>query len=220
MMVTTYTDTLNATVTADGVLTETFLPTDTLTAQILCLDEVLDQANYTSTVSATVTATSAVSSAQTLKTDFTYYIGTAVGAIYEQSLDYQYDDSATSGTSVPAAIVPTWWSKTIDFVDTDAENTGRWKCLYRVEYLYRDFGVIPVTVYVSTDGGATWTSKTKNIGTAGGTGKTEHAHFHFVITGQFFIFKIDWPSATYDFQFLGFDAVYQEMADQWEVSEL
>lgn len=219
VVVSSFTDTITDTVTVSDGQTNTFLPTDTITDTVTAYTDTTDQANYTSTVTDTVTASDSVGSAQTLKTDFTYYIGTEVGAIYEQSLDYQYDDTATSGSTVEGAIVPVWYSKTIDCAENNEENTGKWKTLYRIEYIYRDWGSVPVSIHASNDGGATWTTKTKTIG-GSNSGKTEHAHFHFNMTGQFFIFKIEWPSSTADFQFLGMDMIYADAADQWEVADL
>jgi hypothetical protein len=215
-MVTNYTDTISDFIDVGVTHTDTLIASDAILDGVWVDDLVLDQANFYSTVSDTIDITDAVGSAQSLKTDFTYYLGTEVGAIYESSQDYQYDDTATSGTSVQAAIVPVWWSKVIDFAEADEENTGKWKGLYRVELIYRDWGSIPVTVHVSHDGGATWESKTKVLGSHT-NGRTEHAHFHFYMTGQFFLFKIEWPSSTADFQFLGIDVVYEPTADEFDV---
>ena len=126
---------------------------------------------------------------------------------------------AISGASSPIAIVPSWISKTLDFSVEDPDHTGLWKTLYRVEYLYRDWGVIPVTCSITVDGGATWQTQTKNVG-GRNNGGTEHAHFYFVLTGQFFIIQFLWPSSTTDFQFLGFDAVYQENGETFPVNGL
>jgi hypothetical protein len=213
----TYTDTVTDYLTVGEAVSDHFATTDVMYDVLGMLESVSDRANYTTTVTDNLTLSDYISSAQSLKTDFTYYLGTESGAIYEYSQDYEYDDSALSGTSVPMPIVSTWWSKAIDFVEDDVENTGRWKTIYRIEFLYREWGTIPVNFSISSDGGATWENSARNIGTSS-NGRTEHAHFHFVTTGQFFVFKVEWSSATVGFQFLGFDVIYQEGPEQFEVT--
>jgi hypothetical protein len=183
--------------------------TDNQVEALALTEPYTDHAIFTSTATDTLTLADSTGDATSLKTDFSYYWGDSLGGIYSYDLDKTSDAGA--------AIASYWISKTIDFVEQDVENTGNWKCLRRIEYLYRDWGAIPVSISISSNGGTSWETLTKSIG-GYSDGRTEHAHFHFIKTGQFFIFKLEWPSATADFQFLGMDLVYSEEGSQFEVT--
>jgi hypothetical protein len=73
---------------------------------------------------------------------------------------------------------------------------------------------VNVAVHVSDDGGATWTTVTKSCGNYN-DGRTDGKTFHYIKNGQFFVFKVEWPSSTADFQFLGFDVTYEENGEEF-----
>ncbi len=204
-----YTDIVTATCTASDLVTTAHTAVETSTATCTASDLATNNIVALATTTATCTASDAVYTSQTIKTDFAYYWGTADGYVHVTSAAYLSDNGISINSS--------WTSKTIDFAENDSENTGRWKTLYRIEYLYKeDYTAVPTIFKVSTDGGTTWTTQSKTWGDSG-DGRVEHGHYHWNKTGQFFVVKIEWPSTDKGFQFLGFDMVYEPGADQYEV---
>jgi len=65
-----------------------------------------------------------------------------------------------------------WTSKPLDMTDQDPSAAGRIKTWDKVELDYVDrYAYTPMTVSLSTDNGATWTHKDRELGTADGTSK-------------------------------------------------
>ena len=83
----------------------------------------------------------------------------------------------------------------------------------RLHYIDKSAGA-RISVKVSTDGGAAWTTKTKSIGTGNSKGKTKD--FHFITTGQIFRFAIESISVSDEFQWVGLEAVYSVGGDYFE----
>lgn len=204
-----YTDTVTSTCTASDVASTTHTAVETITDTCTASDVQSNTCTFVNTITDTCTASDLTFSSQTIRTNFAYYWGTADGYVHTTAESYLSDN----GTSITSE----WTSKTIDFAEADPENTGKWKTIYRIEYIYKeDYTAVPTIFKVSSDGGATWTTQSKTWGTTG-DGRIEHGHYHWNKTGQFFVVKIEWPSTDKAFQFLGFDVIYEPGADQWEV---
>jgi len=153
-----------------------------------------DQATVTSTITETVTVSDFVLDSQTLKTDYAYYLGDSIGKVYEYSGSYKSDNGVAIGAY--------YQTKRLDFADQFPQLLGMWKTVGKVRLDYVDKSAnINVTVYLSTDGGANWTSQMKTFGTGDGTTKSED--FYFLETGQYFSFKVENSSTSETFQWLG-----------------
>jgi hypothetical protein len=201
----TTTDTVVATDSATAALTSGGTAISTATVS----DSVTVVSGFSVTATATATATDLAQSGQSIRTDFAPYWGTEDGYVHKTAPDILSDN----GTSITSS----WTSKTIDFAEDNVDNTGKWKTIYKFEYLYKEDDTdVPTVFSISSNGGATWATQSKNLGTAG-DGRIEHAHFFWNKTGQFFVVKIEWPSTDKAFQFLGFDIVYDDQGDQFEV---
>ena len=132
-------------------------------------------------------------------TNYAYYVATVDGNVYEYSGYYKSD----AGTAITAR----WESKDTDFADQHIENSGKFKTIefVRLHYIDKSAGA-RISVKVSTDGGAAWTTKTKSIGTGNSKGKTKD--FHFITTGQIFRFAIESISVSDEFQWVGLEIFY------------
>jgi len=64
-----------------------------------------------------------------------------------------------------------------------------------------------VSLYYSTDGGASWTSGgTNSLGDGDGT--TKETEFYFIATGKFFDFKIEHASTANEFQWIALEIFF------------
>jgi hypothetical protein len=164
---------------------------------------------YTDTVTGTVYISGAVLDAQSLKTDYAYYVGDSNGKIYQYSAAYTGD----AGANIPAR----WESKDTDFADQNIEWADKFKTIEKIRLHYIDkTSDATVSLLISTDGGANWVSKTRSIGTGDGKGKT--ADFFLIKTGQIFRFAIVNASASDEFQFVGLEVFYSVGGDYFEIS--
>ena len=184
---------------------------DTVTDEIIT-SESIDEYATGATPSDTITDTMYVSDfavdAKEIITNYAYYVATADGKVYEYSDFYKSD----AGTAIPA----NWESKDTDFADQNIEWADRFKTVEKVRLHYIDKSAgARVSIKVSTDGGASWTTKTRNIGTGDTKGKT--ADFFLIKTGQIFRFAIENDSATDDFQFVGLEVFYSVGGDYFEI---
>jgi hypothetical protein len=185
---------------------------DTLTGTINVsgnIAEYVTGTDYTDTVTGTVYISGAVLDAQSLKTDYAYYVGDSNGKIYQYSAAYTGD----AGANIPAR----WESKDTDFADQNIEWADKFKTIEKIRLHYIDkTSDATVSLLVSTDGGANWVSKTRSIGTGDGKGKT--ADFFLIKTGQIFRFAIVNASASDEFQFVGLEVFYSVGGDYFEIS--
>ncbi|KKN10426.1 hypothetical protein LCGC14_1036700 [marine sediment metagenome] len=132
-----------------------------------------------------------------IKDDFKYYLASSEGKIFTYSGDYLSDDGSV--------ILSRWRSKTLDFSDQIPQCLDRMKEVTGVKLIYKDMTTSTnVTVYVSSDGGATWEHETKSLGT--GTGEILSATYHFIKTGEYFIFAIEHASTDKEFMWLRMEA--------------
>ena len=114
-----------------------------------------------------------------------------------------------------------WWrSKDLDFLERFPQYKDMWKTVYTVQVEYEDMTVnTPMVVGVSIDGGATYVSKTRLVGTGDGLIKT--ADFHFIdqesgITGKLFVFKIECTGTT-EFKFMGANVFFVPRGEYFEI---
>ena len=146
-------------------------------------------------------------SSQTIKTNFAYYLCTGDGGVYEYSTAYKGD----AGNIYTCR----WESKDTDFGDQDPRLTDRNKTVWAVKLHYEDLEEVTLTVGISTDGGATWTTVNKTVGS--GTERAASKTFHFHITGQRFKFRIQHGVADETFKLTGMEIEYEDAGEHWDV---
>ena len=180
---------------------------DTITDEIKASESVTEYAtaeDVSDTITDTMYVSDFVIDAKDLITNYVYYLGTATGGIYEYGGFYKSD----AGTAITAR----WESKDTDFADQSIENSDKFKTVEfaRLHYIDKSAGA-RISIKVSTDGGVSWTTKTKNIGTGNSKGKTKD--FHFITTGQIFRFAIESISIVDEFQWAGLEVFYNVGGD-------
>ena len=181
-----YTDTITLAESASGTGVISDSATDTLTL----LDDVGDIFTLT------------------LATNYGYYLGDFSGKIYHESDEYGSDN----GTAINAY----WLSKETDFSDIDEDAMSKFKTVYKARLFYVDKTAgTAVVVSVSNDGGTTWTSVGRNIGTGDGT--TKSVEFFFIKTGDTFQFKIDHNDTEGKFQWLNMEVFYSVGGDYFTI---
>jgi len=118
--------------------------------------------------------------------------------------------------------ISAWWrSKRLDFGDQYPELADRYKTLDTVilEYVDEDANT-PVTIHISNDGGVTWASNTRLLGT--GNGKQKSAIFYFSdsgkITGKYFTVKVESVSASTTFTWTGLFLKVEDRGPYFEIS--
>lgn len=144
----------------------------------------------------------------TLQTNYGYYLADFSGNIYYESDEYGSDN----GTAIHAY----WLSKETDFSDIDEEAISNFKTVYKTRLFYIDKTAgQTVTVSVSTDGGTTWTSIGRNLGTGEETVKS--ADFFFIQTGDTFQFKVEHNDTEGKFQWLNMEVFYSIGGQYFEI---
>jgi len=114
-------------------------------------------------------------------------------------------------------ILSRWQSKTLDFADQIPQCLDSFKELTGVKLIYKDITTATeVTIYVSTDGGATWDWQTKSLGT--GSGQILSANFDFIKTGEYFILAIEHASTDKEFMWLHMEADVVPLGAYVEIS--
>jgi len=141
-----------------------------------------------------------------------YYITDEDGEVYLFG-DYQGD----GGNPITCY----FRTKKLDFSDQFPELKDKWTSIDSVKVRYKDLSSsTPITVYISDDGGVTWVSRTRLLGT--GDKKVKEAEFHFLdkenITSQFFTLKIECVSSTHKFEIHGIKINGYVMGDYFETS--
>jgi len=146
-------------------------------------------------------------SSQTIKTNFAYYLCTSNGGVYEYSKSYKGDAGHI--------ITCVYESKDTDFGDQNPRLTDRNKTVWGNKLHYEDLEEATFTVGISTDGGATWTTVNKTVGS--GTERAASKTFHFHKTGQRFKSRIQHGSATETFKITGQEIEYEDAGEHWDV---
>lgn len=143
-----------------------------------------------------------------VKDNFKYYLASSTGKVFTYSGDYLSDDGSV--------IVSRWRSKTLDFSDQIPRCLDSFKELTGIKLIYKDLTEdTPVTIYVSTDGGQTWEWQTKTLGT--GSGQVLSANYHFIKTGEYFIFAIEHASTNKEFMWLSMEADIVPLGTYFEI---
>jgi len=179
---------------------------DTVTEYVAITESITSTDSVPSTITDTVTTSEAVSSTQTIQTNHAYYLGTANGTTHLHSLDYKGDGGSVVSTA--------WQGKDADFGDQFPEVTDLWKTYWGAKLYYEDLEAIDVTVSLSVDGGVTWVSQQRNIGSGAGT--TKSAMFYFHLSGYKVIPKITHGSASTTFKWLGLEIEFEEAGEHWD----
>lgn len=204
-----YSDSVSDSVTVSESVTTAVAFTNAVSETVTATDSFTAVFNFVISTSDTVTVSDSVASAQSIRTDCAYYWGTSDGYVHTTS-EALLSDNGT-------AITSSWTSKTLDFAEDSSDNTGRWKTIYKIEYVFKeDDSTVLTSIGVSNDGGDTWTTIDKYLGT-NGDGRMGSADYFWNKTGEFFVVKITWTSADKEFQFLGMDVVYDVQGDSWSV---
>ena len=172
-----------------------------------------DQLDFSDTYTGGIKVGGLYSDAVVTPVNYVYYIGTDDGVVYRFGPDYAGD----RGLPITAS----WESKTIDFSDVDPSFTTLKKTIYGVTLFYEDLATsADFAVYISSDGGTTWSSVSKLCGTT--TGKVAEQTYTFLdsrkITGQYFKFKIEHGSANKDLKWLGLRVEYEPQGKYFALS--
>jgi len=201
-----YSDTVTGTIEVSSSASHLAAYSDTSTGTIEVSGSSSDSAGFADTSTGTINVTSNIGSAQTIRNDYAYYLGTDNGTIHETSSEFKGD----AGVVIPC----TYITKDTDFSDQNQPMNDRWKTVYAVKVFYEDmYSSTAITVGISTDGGTTWSTMSKTLGTGDETRKD--ATYHFMVTGQFFRFKIFSGSASTTFKLLGFEVEYDDSGEHW-----
>ncbi len=171
--------------------------------------EITSEAGYSDTITNTITLSKWIGSFTGGKLAFTYFLGGADGKVYLYSDQYKHDNTAP--------IVCTYQSKKFDFGDQFPDYADYWKTVYAVHLKYVDRGACPVTVSLSNNGGVTWTTRTKTIGTAEADGVAKRSIYHFIKTGQFFNIKAESASASATFEWIEVEVELEPGSEYFEI---
>lgn len=180
--------------------------TDTITDTISLLTGTGEVVGMRDTITDTIGVSTSEQEAATISSNFGYFIGTMDGYVHTYSSAYKSDNGAS--------ILSSWRSKTVDFSELNIKFAMMYKTVYRVSIQYVDLeSSTPVIVSISTNGGSTWTSSnTVTIGT--GLLNTANKDFWFTgVCGQFFDFKIEFPSTNKTFQLVGIQVEFEPWGD-------
>lgn len=222
----TITDTLTLTgsVAAAGLLasvevTDTLTLTDTISVYKLAVVSVADVLTLTDTTTAssvfnvtisdTLTLSDVVYVAQTIRTNYGYYLAGQPGTTYHHDASYLSDNTTPISCE--------WRSKRIDFADQDPEALGKWKTLFRVRVHYEDLAAnTTLALRVSVDGGTTWTTQSATMGT--GDLAIKEKDFFFIVTGRMFNFSLISASASNASKVIALEAEYEVGGEYFAVS--
>jgi len=170
---------------------------DTITETLTLSETVSDVATMADTVSETLTLTDTYQDSQSLRIDYSYFLGSSDGKLYL----YAPTNYSDAGTSISSH----WRSKTTDFSEQYPEYINQFYTVYGAKLVYVDKSAdTAVTLYYSTDGGTTWTSGGMNT-VGNGDGSTKDTNFYFIETGKYFDFKIEHGSTTNIFQWIALE---------------
>jgi hypothetical protein len=146
---------------------------------------------WMSTVSDTITVSDQVTESTSIKSTFDYYIGMYDGTVHATRSGY-LSDNTTSITSI--------W----ETVETNLGMPDKFKTVHRANLKYVDkTATTAVNVSISNDGGQTWAAAQKSVGT--GDERTHSKFFWYLMTGEYFKFKVELASADKEFQIIALD---------------
>lgn len=205
---TAYYDTVDEEITVSDSEGDILGATLTVVESLSVDDTPTTQVGFSNTVSESITVSDQEYSSSALKTDFAHFFGAESGNIYQIGPTY-YSDDASYITSY-------WKSKDTDFSDVYPELSTKRKTVYQVQVSYIDHSTNTIiNVAVSNDSGATWTGRSRTVGT--GSGKQQVAFFHFMVTGQTLQFRIQSASNDKHFQITGMEAFFMPGQENFDV---
>jgi len=110
-----------------------------------------------------------------------------------------------------------WTSKPLDFSEIDPADGNRFKTVDKVQLEYADtYANVPVIVGLSNDGGVTWTTLSKTIGTGDLTDKIQS--FHFIgVTGKYITLKVSSTDSDTGFTWTGIIVHYISRGEYIEI---
>uniref|UniRef100_A0A6M3ITE9 Uncharacterized protein n=2 Tax=viral metagenome TaxID=1070528 RepID=A0A6M3ITE9_9ZZZZ len=182
------------TVSISGSLTEAYTMVAAGTGVLTISGSSISLLGAVSTHAGTLALSGVSEGSQSIRTDIEMFLGSGSGKVYAYSPSHLSDDGVAIGSI--------WQSKQTDLSDQHPEVADTWKNLWKVRLIYIDKTAdTNVTVYVSTDGGTTWSSQMKTLGTGDET--TKSADFYFMKTFEFLDVKIEHSSAANEFQWAG-----------------
>ena len=199
----TVTDSLSLSPSVSQIVDYTATPTVTISLS----PTALHQADFNVTVTDTVNLTPSIGSSQSLRPTYEYYFGTDSGTVHIYSDTYKGD----AGMIIACQYI----TKNTDFADQDNASNDRWKTVYAIKLFYEDvYADTDIVAAISTDGGVTWPySKSQTLGN--GNGARKDSVYHFIVTGQFFMFRASSGSASSFFKLLGMEIEYQDSGEHW-----
>ncbi|MCK9597903.1 MAG: hypothetical protein M0R06_02610 [Sphaerochaeta sp.] len=194
------TETISISETVTGYGNYVSSPTETVTLS----EDVDSTVTWVVVATETVTGSDHVDYVLSVSSNFRYYWGSDEGVVYLYDPAYEGDGSDT--------ITAKW-----ETPETDLGLPDQFKTVYRASLKYVDkASSTPISVSISTNGGATWTGLSKEIGT--GDGKTHTKDYHFVTSGEYFKFKVEYASATKKFQIIGLDVDFEPCGPAMETA--
>jgi len=118
-------------------------------------------------------------------------------------------------------ITSSWQSKKLDFSDNYPEFANNLKSIDQIQIKYRDIVAgMPVTVYLSDDGGVNWDTRTLVLGN--GDGKIKVADTWWMsserATARFFLIRVESSSTDKGFEFHGMRIFFYMRGEYSEVS--
>ena len=140
--------------------------------------------------------------------DYNSYLADSTGKVYTYSGDYVSDDGQP--------ILCQWVSKQTDFAEQHQDLINTFKTIYKAKLLFEDLSSdVNTTIYVSTDGGATWDTYDQRVIGSGNSIPTSE-NYWFIITGHDFMFKLEHSSADKEFIWNGIEADFLPRGEYFE----
>lgn len=205
---TCYSDTLTNTVTFTDSLDDNLVTGDIFLDTVTFSDILTEVGVYLDNFTDTITFSDFLLDAQTLRTDFAYYLIDSGGNIYEHGVAYLGD----AGESISSVFE----TKNTDFADQDMAVKDEFKEVFGARLHYKDLSAdATVSISYSTNAGVTWYPTIRVLGTGAET--TKSADFFFRATAHSFKFKIEHASADKDFQWSGLEIFYLQAGEFFEI---
>ncbi len=175
-------------------------------------EDVVSSTSVSDTSSKTINFSGYSLDAQSITTEYAYYVADSTGAVYEYSPDYKSD----GGTAIPCY----WQSKETNFTDQYKELENRQKNVHYARLYYKDLdSSMNTSVKISTDGGATWAAtSTKSIGT--GDGKNKSSDFYFTdgaVSGQIFTIRVSHTTSDSRIQLTGIALYFEPGGEDFNI---
>ena len=203
-----YTNTSTGTLGLSGTSTTAYAMGHTGTGTLSLVPTSAASAGMVHSGTGTLSLSALSGGSQSIRTDWAMFLGSSTGVVYDYSPDYLSDDGVAVGAI--------WQSKQTDLADQVPEMADQWKNLWKVRLVYVDkTASTNVTVYVSADGGESWSSRMKSLGTGDGT--TKSADFYFILPFEFLDVKVEHASDANEFQWAGLYVYWTPAGEHFEI---